>query len=100
MKGVRFYQEFDNKAKTVPTGNVIALFYESWLPGNAEQGRLTESLSATFYHANSDVSFGGVADSHLRKKCKRVSEAKARIVHPRLFERMEEGEKFIRQMEG
>lgn len=42
--------------------------------------------AATFFHANSGVSWGSVHSDNLGK---RLSEEEAREIHPRLFERLE-----------
>lgn len=92
MKGVRFYEEFDNKAnkrKGVSSGNVIALFYDSWRVGEPHQGRLTEAIAAIFCRPNSRVAPISVADTVLWERCKRISEAEARVIHPALFERLD-----------
>lgn len=89
MKGVRFYEEFENKRKGVSEGNVIALFYDSWRHGSAEQGRLTDGIVSLYDTPNSPVCSGSVADSVLHAKCKRIPESKARAIHPALFERLD-----------
>jgi hypothetical protein len=51
-----------------------------------------ECLSATFGHADSDTSLGSVSRDYL-KGCRRIPEALARKLHPRLFARLDaEGE--------
>lgn len=45
-----------------------------------------EAVGALFDHADSAVATTSVSLSYLRQKCKRISEAKARIIHPRLFD--------------
>lgn len=92
MKGIRFYQEFANKSKTKPTGNVIAAL-AGRVTGAAGNGiffsggvACYEAVAGLFDDPNSPVASTAVAVDVLREKCKRVSEAKARQVHPNLFE--------------
>ncbi|HEX8838171.1 MAG TPA: hypothetical protein VF748_14615 [Candidatus Acidoferrum sp.] len=102
MKGVRFYVECGEES---PIGkrntvrqiwdranegwqiNCVALFTEPdrW----RHNGGNIEALLATFYYKNSDVSLGSVSRVYLQRKCKRVPEALARKLHPRLFERLD-----------
>ena len=49
-----------------------------------------EAIAAVFDWPNSPVAGTGVACDYLRHKCKRISEAKARIIHPALFERLDQ----------
>ena len=44
-----------------------------------------EGLGATFYHENSDVAWTAISVEYLRDNYRRVSEAKAREIHPALF---------------
>lgn len=96
MKGIRFYQEFENKSKTKPTGNVIAAFagYSTELAGNGVffSGNVAcyEAISGLYDHPNSAVASGAVAVDVLREKCKRIPERKARVIHPALFERLDQ----------
>ena len=95
MKGIRFYQEFSNKSKTKPTGNVIAAFAghvtEAASNGVFFSGGIAcyEALAGLFDYPDSPVASTAVAVDLLRRKCKRVPEAKARRIHPRLFERLD-----------
>lgn len=43
-----------------------------------------EAIVSTFGHADSDVGLGAVSRDYLRK-CRRIDEALARKLHPRLF---------------
>lgn len=47
-----------------------------------------EAISATFAHADSDTSLGSVSREYLRD-CRRIPEALARKLHPRLFARLD-----------
>ena len=89
MRGIRFYQEFANKSKTRPTGNVTAIFLDSRLVG---RNQVTYSaVSGVYEHSDSAVASTIVSEDYLREKCKKVSEEKARRIHPALFEYMEKG---------
>ena len=50
-----------------------------------------EALCATFGHADSDTSLGSVSRDYLRG-CRRIDEALARKLHPRLFARLDSSE--------
>ena len=89
MKGIRFYLEFRDKSKRWPGGTVVAALV---LNGSYwSSGRVCyEAIGALFDRPNSPVAGTGVALDYLRQKCKRISEAKARIIHPALFERLDQ----------
>ena len=79
MKGVRFYLE--------PVGpNVYAAFHQNVTP----QGHI-EGLGAVFEFANSPVASTSASRDFL-KGCRRISEAKARQVHPALFQRLDDAD--------
>ena len=80
MKGYRFYEEFTNRRRGESAGNVFALDIDQ--PGYNYQPFGTAAL---FDEPNSDVCGTGVSWMWLRARCKRVSEVRAREVHPRLF---------------
>lgn len=93
MKGYRFYEEIENKGKKdeKSNGNVIALFLdENNDPTSYPYGpkQVWSGLGAVYFHENSPVSVTGISPDYLREDCKRVSEEKAREIHPRLFERL------------
>lgn len=93
MKYVRFYLDHDSpadKRRGRHNGNVIALLdpERNWWR-DQYSGRLYEALGATFAWPNSPVATTGVAASYLRTQAKRISEAKAREIHPALFERLD-----------
>ena len=91
MKDWRFYEEFEHKRKGVSAGNVVAVYLPTWTE-SLMLTKCVEALSALFFRPNSPVSFGGVSLGHLQEKCKRVSETRAREVHPALFERLDSEE--------
>lgn len=47
-----------------------------------------EALSSVFFHADSDVNLGSAGHGYLRQ-CRRIDEATARRLHPRLFQRLD-----------
>jgi len=92
MKGYRFYAEYKdakNKREGEPApDNVVAVFLDDnnrpiGFFRNSEY--LYECEFSLFSHANSVVCSGSVHNEYLRDQCKRVSEAKAREIHPQLF---------------
>ena len=89
MNGIRFYLEFTDKSKRQSGGTVVAALV---LNGSYwSSGRLCyEAIAALFEQPNSPVAGTGVAVDYLRRKCKRISEAKARRIHPALFERLDQ----------
>lgn len=84
MKDITFYQEFLNRSKTKPTGNVLAVIRENRCPDGS-----MEAMAGLYDHANSPVVSSSVSSDYLYTRCKRVSEAKARQVHPAMFERLD-----------
>lgn len=86
MKGLRFYQEFTDRRKRIPNGNVIAVSTER--EHRCPDGSM-EAIGAVFYYANSPVATTAASNDYLRKQCKRIPETKARTIHPRLFERLD-----------
>jgi hypothetical protein len=88
MTGIRFYAEFEDKSKRQPAGNVVAALVLNgtyWSSGRV----CYEAIAALFDQPDSPVAGTGVALDYLRAKCKRVSQAKARAIHPALFERLD-----------
>lgn len=92
MKGYRFYLEFGttaDKRKGNDQGNVFAMFIDHrgrpvYVPGGAVEG-----IGAVFFTRNSAVCGTSADLGYLRTKCKRVSEAKARATHPKLFQALD-----------
>ena len=90
MKNIRFYQEFTDVRKTKPTGNVIAVStdkrgYPDYF--NYGNGKVSvECASAIYFEPNSEVTGDSVSRDYLKENTKRISEAKARKIHPKLFE--------------
>ena len=89
MNGIRFYQEFTNKSKRQPAGTVVAALVcngRFWSTGKV----CYEALGGLFDHPNSVVCGGAVSLDYLHDKCKRISEGRARDIHPALFERLDQ----------
>jgi len=87
MNGIRFYLEFNDTAKRQSGGNVIAALVANG--SYRSNGTVCyEALAALFDQPNAPVAGTGVALDYLRRKCQRISEAKARTIHPALFARL------------
>jgi len=81
MRNYRFYDEGD--------GNIIAIY----LPAVEESININDTLEgfgALFYNPNSPVAWTGISRDYLRENCHRVSENRAREIHPELFKRLDE----------
>ena len=88
MNGIRFYQEFSAKSKRNSAGTIVAALVcngSYWSSGTI----CYEAMAGLFDRPNSPVAGTGVACDYLRQKCKCISEAKARTIHPALFERLD-----------
>lgn len=93
MVGIRFYEEYSNKRKGIKQGNVVAVIPENkWIDyrshGTAEL--LFDGIGAVFFYPNSPVCGTNVAQGYLRESCKRISESKARQIHPALFQYLDQ----------
>lgn len=88
MKGYRFYEEFDSsykKRKRQGNGNVLALDIDEYgRPYYGGRGDMS-CTAAVYSHPNSAVAGCQVSRDCLRLKHRRVTEARAREIHPRLF---------------
>lgn len=88
MKNVRFYVECGSpqaKKQNKNIGNVVAVFPKK---GRFQRGGelCVQAIHALHDYADSPAESGSLALDYLRKRCKRVSEDIARVIHPRLFE--------------
>ena len=87
MNGIRFYHEFKDKGKRQSAGTVVAA-----LVGNGRflsgQKVCYEALAGLFDRRDSVVCGTAVSFDYLHEKCKRIGEARARTIHPALFERL------------
>ena len=89
MNGICFYQEFSDRSNRRSAGIIIAALVCSghyWSIGKV----CYEAIAGLFDRPNSPVAGTGVACDYLRQKCRRISEAKARTIHPALFERLDQ----------
>lgn len=95
MKGVMFYLDFNTpkrKRKGEHTGNVIAAHVKqdgAFLGFHSGESYLIECISAVFEEGNSSVCSSSASIWYLSDSCKRISEAKAREIHPALFDRLD-----------
>lgn len=94
MKDVRFYLEHAtprDKRKGIHSGNVAAILYNSWyIHAGVEYFKVYDSIAALMDTPNSPVCSTNVHDQWLRENCKRISEAKAREIHPELFKYLDQ----------
>jgi hypothetical protein len=100
MKDYRFYLEYkDAKEKRKGTrknlgnhsGNCIAIPLENGRPyyyGNKFE--FMDAFGGVLDYPNSDVCNTGCYCEYLRERCKRISEAQARQIHPKLFNYLEQ----------
>ena len=96
MKGYRFYEEFDSsykKRKRQGSGNVLALDIDpktarpyGWVDHNKRY--VMECTAAVFSHSNSGVAGTAVSDDVLRKNYRRITEKRAREIHPAMFQNL------------
>ena len=89
MNGIRFYEEFTDKSKRKPGRTVVAALVLNgiyWSSGKP----CYEAIAGLFNQPDSPVAGTGVALDYLRRKCKRISEIKARTLHPALFQRLDQ----------
>lgn len=96
MKGFKFYLEYETstekhkatrKALGNHNGNVIAVMDGSGFFGS--MGYCYECLGSVLYCRNSPVATTSVTPDYLSDRCKRISEAQAREIHPELFKRLD-----------
>lgn len=94
MHGIRFYEEFHDKQRGESAGMVVAVLldqyqrpYTHWskAANKAHGDWLADAISGVFDIRNSEVEMGDVSFSYLHKRCKRISEKRARAIHPQLF---------------
>ena len=89
MSGIFFYQEFIDKSKRSSAGTIVAALVCNglyWTSGKV----CYEAIAGLFDRPNAPVAGTGVACDYLRQKCERISEAKARSIHPALFGRLDQ----------
>ena len=88
MKGIRFYLEHktpQDKRKDIHAGNVFARYLDI-----SGFGRNVEGAGAVYNWPNSDCCHSQASIDYLWENCRRISEDKAREIHPALFEYLEQ----------
>lgn len=95
MKGYRFYAEYNNGPKGgrksgLPKKQVIAVLLNNLGQPlrNTWSGKV-DALVGLYDEDNPPTVFDSVFYEYLERHCKRISESKARELHPRLFERLD-----------
>lgn len=94
MKGWRFYEEFKTERRKVSAGSVVAIDTTTGMyampPFGPNAQYRYECVSALFDGHNQPVCSGAISVRRIEKRCKRISEAKARTIHPKLFEYLDQ----------
>jgi hypothetical protein len=94
MLGYKFYLEYPNnkekrngtrKVLSNHSGTIIAVIDDT-----LRVGGMQDAICALQEIPNSPTCLSGVSLSYLAEKCKRVSEAQARDIHPILFKRLDD----------
>lgn len=84
MRGVRFYADYGDKRAKRRGGdapNAIAVYGDTFvIRGDA----MIEAIAALTSECNSSVCGTSASLGYLRESCKRISEAEAYRIHPRL----------------
>lgn len=92
MKGYRFYEELVNKGKRseLPKGTIVAVMLDEDdrpMVFSSSTGWVNYSaVAGVFDEPDSAVCTTSVDAEYLRDCCRRVSEKRAREIHPALFE--------------
>lgn len=103
MKGFRFYEELEHKNRKAEKskGRVIALALQEdgrgwspiFLPGmkKTEHGwtYIAECIASLYDEPNGPVCGSQVSIDYLWGKCRRISEDRARSIHPKMFQYLE-----------
>lgn len=91
MKGVRFYEELHdkNRKNEKSQGTVVAVMFETARP-DGKFGPAYDAVGALFYNEPNSVVCGtSVCQDYLTQITRRVSEERAREIHPELFRYLE-----------
>jgi hypothetical protein len=83
MKGLKFYQEFHDRYRRHPSGNVIAARSRS-----RNVDGLIPCVAASRKQPNSPVRLDAVDPTYLKRHCRQITEAQARKLHPKMFEQL------------
>ena len=96
MKWYRFYEELKKKNRKGEESKhtVIALMLKDdgtplYAPRRRSQELCAECISSIFNQPNGPVAGSAVAMVYLWESCRRISEDRAREIHPKLFEYLE-----------
>ncbi len=99
MKGYWFYEVYKDKGKGISDGNVIAIFCQTDEHGHygprvfySGMEPCYECMAPLPFEEDSPVCNGSVSMYYLAARCKRISEKRAREIHPHMFERLDEEE--------
>lgn len=92
MRDVRFYQEFHNARKTKSTGNCLAVEVKLFrvVSTGKRYERVYDAIATPWDGENVMPCSASVSEGYLRSNCKRVTEDKAREIHPNLFTMLRE----------
>lgn len=88
MKGLRFYSDFRNtvdRRKNVHRGSMIALLLDDKDRPLYNVSGTADCIAGVYDWPDSGVATTGYSGGYLRTRCKRITEAKAREIHPALF---------------
>ena len=87
MKGIRFYEELNDKGTRRETsrGTVFAAFIGQGHMG-ATRDWIEEGVGSVEDRPNSPVCGTGASREYLAHHCRHISEARAREIHPALFQ--------------
>ncbi len=91
MVGIRFYLEFESpqhKRRGEHSGNVLAALVCNGLERCINEPAY-DGIGAVYPWPNSGVGSCVARLDYLRTHCKRISEARAREIHPALFDYLE-----------
>lgn len=92
----RFYEEFDDERKRTKSLGTVVAEPASRMARRQDMATdgLIECVLATMKVPNSDqVCQMRISPAYLRRFCRKISEERAREIHPALFEFLEKGDK-------
>ncbi|MFN2398566.1 MAG: hypothetical protein ABR543_07980 [Gemmatimonadaceae bacterium] len=86
--GYRFFEEYHDRTHAESLGNVIAVWMMAGPPFVKHGGVCFNAVCASKapHRPNSAVDATYLEAEYLGTHCKHISEARARAIHPRLFE--------------
>jgi hypothetical protein len=89
MTGIRFYERFKDEQKRESAGKAVAVYTREWREGSEQQGRLFKAVVALGAPPNPPAVLTTISERYLQKKCRLISEARARQMTPNLFRILE-----------